>query len=94
MQARTLLVHDHFGELHHGGDHQDEAQRAQVAEAQRLQQPVVHQPRQRRRQRQHEAGGQRHAVGRVQLLRHAHERAQPKELGQHEVVDQDGANQQ
>ena len=46
-----------------------------------------------RGQRQHEGRGQGQTGGGLDLLRRAHERAQAEELDQHEVVDQDGADE-
>jgi len=93
VQHRAACMHDALGELHDRGDDEDEGQRAQMIEAERCEQPVLHYPRERGRQRQHEAGRQRHAVGRVETSGYAHERAQAEELRQHEVVDEHGTEQ-
>ncbi|MCY1444215.1 hypothetical protein D9M71_606740 [compost metagenome] len=93
IKQGAALLHQHLGELHHHGDHQDEADGAQELQVQRPQHVALQQVAAHRRQRQHEGGGERQADGGLDLPRNAHERAQAEELHQHEVVDQDGADQ-
>ena len=94
VQQGAGFAHHHLGELHHHGDHQDEGDGLQVAQAQRLQQEVVGQVAAGGGQGEDEGGGHGHAHGGLQLVGDTHERAQPQELYQHEVVDQDRPDQQ
>ena len=93
VQQRAGLLHQHLGELHHHRDHQDEADGAQVLQVQRAQHVALQDMAAHRRQGQDEGGGEGQADGRLDLPRHAHERAQAEELHQDKVVDQDGADQ-
>ncbi len=85
---------DHLGELHDGSDHQDEGNDAQVAEAERRQQPMFDVPADRRGEDDDEGGGHAHAQGAVDAFRDAHERAQAEKLDEHHVIDEGGGDQQ
>jgi hypothetical protein len=89
VQQRAGLLDDQFGELHDRGDHDDEGQRAQVAEIEGLQQVVVDQVAGAGADGEHEGRGRAHADGGLELLRHAHERAQPEDADEDDVVHQD-----
>ena len=93
IEGRAALADHHLGELHHHGDHQDEAQGAQVGDVQRDQDIVLHQIGAGAGERHHEGGGQSHADGGFQLAGDAHEGAEAEKLHQHEVVDQHGTDQ-
>lgn len=73
---------DHLGELHDGGDDQDEGDDAQVAEPERRQQPVLDIPADGCRR--DDDGGHAHAEGAVDAFRHAHERTQAEKLDEHQ----------
>jgi hypothetical protein len=94
VERRRHLVDHRFGELDDGGDDQDEGQDAQVAQAERRQQPVFENPGDRRREHDDEARRQPHAQRAVDLPGHAHERAESEKTRHDDVVDQCGRDQQ
>jgi hypothetical protein len=89
VQQRAGLLDHHLGELHDGGDGDDERQRAQVLEPERHQQVVVDDVAGAGGDGEHEGGRRAHAEGRLELPGNAHERAQAEDLHQHDVVDED-----
>jgi hypothetical protein len=91
VQHRAGLLDHQFGELHDGGDGDDEGQRAQVFELVGHQQPAVDQVAGAAGHGEHEGGRRAHAERGLQLLRHAHERAQAEDADEDDVVDENRA---
>lgn len=86
-------MYHHFRELNHDGDDQDKSNRTKVFQFQGCQQVFIDQVTAHGGQGQHEGGGQRHTGGGFQFSGYTHEGAQAEELDQHEVVDQDGTDE-
>ena len=92
MQQWAGFLYDHFGQLHDGGDRDDERQGAQVFQPERREQEVVDHVAGTGGHREHERGGRTHAECGVEFLGNAHERAQSEDLHQDDVIDQHGAD--
>ena len=90
VQYRAGLGDEHFGEADKHGDGDDEADGAQVAQAEGFEKVGVEQVGADGGEGEDEGGGKSHAEGGVDFARYAHERAEAEELGEDEVVDQDG----
>jgi len=93
VQQRAGLLDCQLGELHDGGDGDDEGQGAQVFQAVGRQQPVVDDVAGAAGQRQHEGGGGAHAHRGLEFPGYAHERAQAENAHEHHVVYEYGAEQ-
>jgi hypothetical protein len=91
VQHRAGLLDDQLGDLHDGGDDDDEGQGAQVVDARGDQHVVVHKVAGAAAQGEHEGGCRAHADGRVEFLGDAHEGAQAEDADQDDVVHQNGA---
>ena len=91
-RRRHLLQHD-LHHLHQRGDDQDEGDRLQILQAEGVEHVFLYEPGDDRGQRQHEGDGSRHTQRGVNLLRYAKERTDAQELCQHDVVHEDGANE-
>ena len=92
VERRHESLHRDVDELHERGDHEDERERVDVAEAERDEEPVVEAPRDGRGDRHDEDDGAGHAEGRLRLLRHAQERTTSKKAVQNEVVHENRAD--
>ena len=92
VQRRHETLHRDVDELHKRGDHEDERERVDVAEAGGLEDEVVQQPGDGRGDGHHEDDGARHAQCRLGLLRDAKEGTATQKTVQHEVVDQNRAD--
>ena len=90
VQYRASLGDEHFGEADEDGDGDDEADGAQVAQAEGFEEVGVEQVGADGGEGEDEGGGKSHAEGGVDFARDAHERAEAEELGEDEVVDQNG----
>jgi hypothetical protein len=91
MQYRAGLLDHQFGELDDGGDGDDEGQGAQVFQLVGDQQPAVDDEAGAAGHGQHEGRGCAHAERGLQLLRHAHERAEAEDADEDDVVDENRA---
>ena len=92
VERRHEALHRDVDELHERRDHEDERERVDVAEAERVEQPVVETPCDGRGDRHDEHDRPRHAEGRLRLLRHAQERATSQKAVEDEVVHQNRAD--
>ena len=92
VEQRTGFLDHHFRQLDNRGDGDDERDRAQIAQVEGRQEPAVDDIACTGGHRQHEGGCHAHAQRRFEFLRHAHKRAQAENPHQHNVVDENGAN--
>ncbi|CAK0744928.1 hypothetical protein CCP4SC76_1570003 [Gammaproteobacteria bacterium] len=93
IQPRAGLANHHFGDLHHGGDQGDEDDGLQIIDAQGPQEIGIDQITGHARQGHHEGGGKAHADSGFGSPGNAHEGTQAQEIDQHEVVDQNRADE-
>ena len=91
MQQGTGLLDHQFRKLHDRGNRYDEGQGAQVFELVRNQQPLIDDITGATGHGQDEGGCSPHACRRLKLLGHSHERAQAKNADEHDVIDEDSA---
>ena len=90
VQYRAGLGDEHFGEADKHGDGDDEADGAQVAQAEGFEEVGVEQVGADGGEGEDEGGGKPHAERGVDFARDAHERAESEKLREDEVIDQDG----
>ena len=88
MQRRHEALHRDVDELHERGDHEDERQRVDVAEAVWLEEELVQTPGHGGGDRHHENDRAGPAEGRLRLFRHAQKRATTQKAVQDEIVHQ------
>ena len=92
VEQRTGFLDHHFRELDNRGDGDDERDCAQIAQVKGRQKPAVDDIACAGGHRQHKGRCHAHAQRRFEFLRHAHKRAQAENPHQHNVVDENGAN--
>ena len=92
VQRGNGLFQEHLHELHQGGDDQDEGDGLEVAEVVGREQEFLHAPGDDRGHGGHEDHGQPHADGHARILGRTDERAVAQVLRQHDVVDEDGGD--
>ncbi len=90
-RRRELLEHD-LDHLHEGRNHEDEDDRLHIDDVQRHEHIGLNQPRHDGRNGHHEGYGSSHAQRSLDFRRHAQKGADAEELRQHDVVDEDGAD--
>ena len=88
IECRRYFLQDDLHHLHQRSDDEDEGQRLQVLQAQRIEHKVLYEPRHDSGERHHKGHGGSHAQRGVYLLRHAQERADAEELRQDDIVDE------
>ena len=93
IQERGIPVDRHLHELHEGRDDDDEQDESEKLQMQRHQDVMVRHPVQQCRGRDDENDGQPQADGALDLAGNADERAQPEEVGQQNVLGEDGRDE-
>src|SRR5688572_26095316 len=91
VEQRALRAHHELGQLHDACDQQDERERAQILQPEGREKPRVNRPAEPRSYGQHEQRRDRHPASRLDPAADAHERTEPEEVRQDEVVDESGA---
>ena len=94
VQKGTALAHYHFSKLHDYGNDQNEGYGLEISQPQWQQQELVGQVAAGGSECQDEGGCHGHAHGGFEFIGDAHKRAQPQELYQYEIVDQNRSDQQ